>query len=171
MTLTVPVSDRDHDAGPDTAPITLVEYGDYECPHCGAAYPMVKELQRVLGDRLRFVFRNFPLTQIHPHAEHAAESAEAAGAQDRFWEMHDWLFEHQRHLADAQLVTRGRDARPRYRAVSARARRCRASGACARGLHERRAQRRQRDAHVFHQRTASRRFLGQRHPARRSRGG
>jgi protein-disulfide isomerase len=104
MTLTVPVSDRDHGAGPDTAPITLVEYGDYECPHCGAAYPMVKELQRVLGDRLRFVFRNFPLTQIHPHAEHAAESAEAAGAQDRFWEMHDWLFEHQRHLADPQLV-------------------------------------------------------------------
>ena len=104
MTLTVPVSGRDHGAGPDTAPITLVEYGDYECPHCGAAYPIVKELQRVLGDRLRFVFRNFPLTQIHPHAEHAAESAEAAGAQDRFWEMHDWLFEHQRHLADAQLV-------------------------------------------------------------------
>jgi protein-disulfide isomerase len=104
MTLTVPVSGRDHGAGPDAAPITLVEYGDYECPHCGAAYPMVKELQRVLGDRLRFVFRNFPLTQIHPHAEHAAESAEAAGAQDRFWEMHDWLFEHHRHLADPQLV-------------------------------------------------------------------
>lgn len=104
MKLTVPVGTRDHSAGSHTAPITLVEYGDYECPHCGAAYPIVKELQRVLGDRLRFVFRNFPLTQIHPHAEHAAESAEAAGAQGKFWEMHDWLFEHQRHLADAQLV-------------------------------------------------------------------
>ena len=104
MTLTLPVSDSDHSAGPDTAPITLVEYGDYECPHCGAAYPIVKELQRVLGNRLRFVFRNFPLTQIHPHAAHAAEAAEAAGAQGRYWEMHDWLFEHQRHLADSQLV-------------------------------------------------------------------
>ena len=104
MTLTLPVSDRDHSAGPSTAPITLVEYGDYECPHCGAAYPIIKELQRVLGDRLRFVFRNFPLTQIHPHAEHAAESAEAAGVQGRFWEMHEWLFEHQRHLTDSQLL-------------------------------------------------------------------
>jgi protein-disulfide isomerase len=104
MTLTVPVSARDHAAGPADAPITLVEYGDYECPHCGAAYPIVKEIQNRLGDRLRFVFRNFPLTQIHPHAAHAAEAAEAAAAQDRFWEMHDWLFEHQRHLGDQLLV-------------------------------------------------------------------
>jgi protein-disulfide isomerase len=104
MKLTVPVTDRDHAAGPETAPVTLVEYGDYECPHCGAAYPLVKQVQERLGERLRFVFRNFPLTQIHAHAEHAAESAEAAAAQGSFWEMHDWLFEHQRRLGDPELV-------------------------------------------------------------------
>ena len=102
--LTLPVSQRDHQQGPATAPVTLVEYGDYECPYCGEAYPIVKEIQRRLGDRLRFVFRNFPLTQSHPHAEHAAEAAEAAAGQGKFWQMHDTLFEHQRALDDAQLV-------------------------------------------------------------------
>jgi protein-disulfide isomerase len=102
--LTLPVSQRDHQQGPATAPVTLVEYGDYECPYCGEAYPIVKEIQRRLGDRLRFVFRNFPLTQSHPHAEHAAEAAEAAAVQGKFWQMHDTLFEHQRALDDAQLV-------------------------------------------------------------------
>jgi protein-disulfide isomerase len=102
--LAPPVSERDHIQGPGTAAVTLVEYGDYECPFCGQAYPIVKEIQRRLGDQLRFVFRNFPLTQSHPHAEHAAEAAEAAGAQDRFWEMHDYLFEHQRALDDAYLL-------------------------------------------------------------------
>src|SRR5882757_8585001 len=92
---------NDHIQGNERALVTLVEYGDYECPFCGQAYPIVKEIQRRLGDQLRFVFRNFPLTQSHPHAEHAAEAAEAAGAQDRFWEMHDYLFEHQRALDDA----------------------------------------------------------------------
>jgi protein-disulfide isomerase len=101
--LTLPVSDRDHSQGPSDAPVTLVEYGDYECPYCGAAYPIVKRVQERLGDRLRFVFRNFPLTTIHPHAEHAAEAAEAAGAQGRFWEMHDYLYEHQRALMDRKL--------------------------------------------------------------------
>jgi len=102
--LTLPVSQRDHRQGPETAPVTLVEYGDYECPYCGEAYPIVKEIQRRLGGRLRFVFRNFPLTQSHPHAEHAAEAAEAAAGQEKFWEMHDYLFEHQRALDDAHLV-------------------------------------------------------------------
>jgi protein-disulfide isomerase len=102
--LTLPVSDRDHVQGPSSAPVTLVEYGDYECPYCGAAYPIVKRLQEHLGDRLRFVFRNFPLTTVHPHAEHAAKAAEAAGAQGKFWEMHDYLFEHQRALMDRKLV-------------------------------------------------------------------
>ena len=102
--LTQPVSPRDHIQGPPTAPVTLVEYGDYECPYCGAAYPIVKEVQRRLGERLRFVFRNFPLTNAHPHAEHAAEAAEAAGAQDKFWEMHDELYEHQRALGLSHLV-------------------------------------------------------------------
>jgi protein-disulfide isomerase len=102
--LTVPVSQRDHQQGPATALVTLVEYGDYECPYCGEAYPIVKEIKLRLGDRLRFVFRNFPLTQSHPHAEHAAEAAEAAAAQGKFWEMHDSLFEHQQALDDAHLV-------------------------------------------------------------------
>ncbi len=102
--LTPSVRDDDHVQGPVTAPVTLVEYGDYECPYCGAAYPTVKEIQRRLGDRLRFVFRNFPITTAHPHAEHAAEAAEAAGVQGRFWEMHDHLFEHQRALMDRKLI-------------------------------------------------------------------
>jgi protein-disulfide isomerase len=102
--LTLPVGTRDHAQGPADAPVTLVEYGDYECPHCGRAYPIVKEVQRRLGSKLRFVFRNFPLGESHPHAEHAAEAAEAAGAQGRFWEMHDSLYEHQRALDDKHLA-------------------------------------------------------------------
>jgi len=98
-----PVGENDHVQGPATAPVTLLEYGDYECPYCGAAYPIVREVQRRLGDRLRFVFRNFPITTAHPHAEHAAEAAEAAGAQGKFWEMHDYLYEHQRALGDRNL--------------------------------------------------------------------
>ncbi len=102
--LVTPVSARDHIQGPATAAVTLLEYGDYECPFCGQAYPIVKEVQRQLGDALRFVFRNFPLSEMHPHAEHAAEVAEAAAAQGRFWEMHDYLYEHQRALDDAHLL-------------------------------------------------------------------
>jgi protein-disulfide isomerase len=101
--LTLPVGERDHVQGPATAPVTLVEYGDYECPYCGEAYPIVKVVQRRLGDRLRFVFRNFPLAELHPHAQQAAEAAEAAGAQGQFWPMHDVLFEHQRALDGAHL--------------------------------------------------------------------
>src|SRR5262245_21635746 len=101
--LTPPVGERDHAQGPADASVTLVEYGDFECPYCGQAYPIVKALQRRLGDRLRFVFRNFHLTNAHPHAEHAAEAAEAAGAQDRYWQMHDRLYEHQRALDDSHL--------------------------------------------------------------------
>ncbi|HEY8776939.1 MAG TPA: DsbA family protein [Gaiellaceae bacterium] len=102
--LTLPVSeDRDHILGSADAAVTLVEYGDYECPYCGAAYPIVKELQSQLGDGLRFVFRNFPITTSHPHAEQAAESAEAAAAQGRFWEMHDVLYENQARLRDPDL--------------------------------------------------------------------
>jgi protein-disulfide isomerase len=102
--LTVPVSeDRDHIQGPPDAPVTLVEYGDYQCPYCGAAYPIVKEAQSRMGDRLRFVFRNFPITTSHPNAEQAAEAAEAAGAQGRFWPMHDVLYENQKRLGDEDL--------------------------------------------------------------------
>ena len=102
--LTPPVSAADHRSGPDDAPITLVEYGDFECPACGAAYPNVEDVRRKLGARLGFVFRHFPLTQMHPHAMHAAEAAEAASAQGKFWQMHGMLFEHQDALEDADLV-------------------------------------------------------------------
>jgi protein-disulfide isomerase len=103
-TLNPPVSERDHVAGSEAAPVTLVEYGDYECPYCGMAYPIVKAAQRKLGDQLRFIFRNFPLREIHQHAQHAAEAAEAAAAQGKFWEMHDAIFEHQHALEDENLV-------------------------------------------------------------------
>ena len=98
------VGERDHIQGPPNAPATLVEYGDYECPYCGAAYPAIKAVQRRLGSQLRFVFRNFPLRQAHPHAAAAAEAAEAAGAQGRFWQMHDMLYENQGDLSDSALL-------------------------------------------------------------------
>jgi protein-disulfide isomerase len=102
--LRLPVGERDHVQGPATAPVTLVEYGDYECPYCRAAVPIVKELQELLGDQLRYVFRHFPLTGMHPHAQHAAEVAEAAAAQGKFSEMHADLFEHQEALQDDHLM-------------------------------------------------------------------
>lgn len=104
MPLQPPVGEDDHVLGPPDAPVTLVEYGDYECPHCGAAYPIVKSLLRDLGDRVRFVYRHFPLARSHPHAERAAEAAEAAAEQGEFWAMHARLFEHQDALADADLI-------------------------------------------------------------------
>jgi protein-disulfide isomerase len=93
--LKVPVTALDHIQGNAEAPITLVEYGDYECPHCGLAYPIVKGVQKHFGEKLRFVFRNFPLKEIHLNAEAAAETAEYAAAKERFWEMHDGIFENQ----------------------------------------------------------------------------
>ncbi len=102
--LAMPVSeDRDHIQGPSDATVTLVQYGDYECPYCGAAYPIIKEVQDRMGERLRFVFRNFPITTSHPHAEQAAEAAEAAASQGRFWQMHDLLYENQKRLRDQDL--------------------------------------------------------------------
>jgi protein-disulfide isomerase len=102
--LTVPVEGRDHIQGNIKASITLLEYGDYECPYCGEAYPIVKEIQERLGEKLCFAFRNFPLANSHPHAVHAAEAAEAAAAQGQFWEMHDMLFENQQALEDEDLA-------------------------------------------------------------------
>src|SRR5208282_2621778 len=104
-----PVGANDHTQGPADAPITVVEYGDYQCPYCGEAYPITKALQKRLGKKLRFVFRNFPLSEAHPHAEHAAEAAEAAAAQGRFWEMHDMLYEHQDALDDDALLSYATD--------------------------------------------------------------
>jgi protein-disulfide isomerase len=98
------VTERDHATGAETAPVTLLEYGNFECTHCGRAYPVIKELQKRLGgDNLRFVFRHFLAVQTHPHSLRAAEAAEAAGAQGKFWEMHDQLFTHQQALEDDDL--------------------------------------------------------------------
>jgi protein-disulfide isomerase len=102
--LAVPVSERDHIQGSPDASVTLVEYGDYECPHCGAVRPIVGELRRQLGDRLRFVFRNFPMPTVHRHAMRAAEAAETAAAQGKFWEMHDLIYDNQEHLEDPDLI-------------------------------------------------------------------
>ena len=104
IALTLPNPERDHISGSADGSIKLLEYGDYECPFCAEAQPIVKEVQRRLGDDLLFAFRNFPLTNIHPHSEHAAEAAEAAGAQGNFWGMHDVLFENQGALEDENLA-------------------------------------------------------------------
>jgi protein-disulfide isomerase len=101
------VSAHDHIAGSADAALVLVEYGDYQCPYCGQAFPIVREIQRRLKDQLCFVFRNFPLANAHPNAEVAAEAAEAAGAQGRFWEMHDVLYENQAALEPESLIEYG----------------------------------------------------------------
>lgn len=102
--LAIPVSEHDHLQGDPHGPLVLVEYADYECPYSGEADRIVKELQQELGDRLCFVFRNFPLSDKHDHAERAAEAAEAAAAQGCFWEMHDLLFENQDALGEQDLL-------------------------------------------------------------------
>jgi protein-disulfide isomerase len=103
--LSHPVGPNDHVQGPDNAPLTLVEYGDYQCSYCGEAYPILKAVKKRMGDELRFVFRNFPITEIHPYAFIAAEAAEAAAAQGKFWQMHDTLYEHQADLSAHALVS------------------------------------------------------------------
>jgi protein-disulfide isomerase len=102
--LSAPVSKRDHCQGSDTAGITLVQYGDYQCPDCQVAHLVVRLIQQQLGNQMRFVFRHFPQSDIHPEAYHAAEAAEAAASQNRFWDMHTHLFQHQSKLADSYLV-------------------------------------------------------------------
>jgi protein-disulfide isomerase len=101
--LTLPVSERDHIQGLMTAPVTLIEYGDYECPYCAQAYMITKEIQERLGSKLRFVFRNFPLTKVRPHAYQTALAAETAAAQNKFWEMYDYLFKHGQVLTEDTL--------------------------------------------------------------------
>jgi protein-disulfide isomerase len=104
MALRTPVSERDHLEGNPAAPIELVEYGDYQCPYCQKAYPLIKRLQRDFGDQLKLVFRNFPLAKIHPEAQRAAVASEAADRQGQFWQMHDHLFENHDNFSDARLV-------------------------------------------------------------------
>jgi protein-disulfide isomerase len=103
MSLRPPVSGKDNIQGNKNALIELVEYGDYECPHCGRAYPIIKKIQEKMGDRLKFVFRNFALTKIHHHAKLAAAATEAAAIQGKFWEMHDMIFEHQQWMSHYAL--------------------------------------------------------------------
>jgi protein-disulfide isomerase len=103
-TLTIAVSDDDHIQGDRAAKCSLVEYGDYQCPYCGQAYPVVKKLQKHFGKRLSFVFRNFPLSKMHQWAEPAAEVAEFAGTHGKFWEMHDLLYENQERLGNALFL-------------------------------------------------------------------
>src|SRR5256885_3088857 len=104
-----PVGPRDHSLGSADAPVTLVEYGDFECPFCGRSYPELKQVLRQLGGKVQFVFRHFPLSEEHPRAQHAAEVAEAAAAQGKFWEMHDLLYQRQAALADEDLVRYARE--------------------------------------------------------------
>jgi protein-disulfide isomerase len=106
--LTPAVSASDHHQGPTDGGLVLVEYGDFECPYCGQAYPEVKAVQHAMGAALCLVFRHFPLKSAHPHAERAAEFAEAAATIGRSWEMHDWLYEHQSSLEEASLVRAAR---------------------------------------------------------------
>jgi protein-disulfide isomerase len=102
--LKLAVNSKDHIQGDANAPIELVEYGDYQCPHCGRAYPIIKSIQQKMGSKLKFVFRNFPLAESHPNATNAAVSSEAAALQHKYWEMHDHLFEHQNRLDDVSLI-------------------------------------------------------------------
>jgi protein-disulfide isomerase len=109
--LRAPVSERDHIQGPSVAKVTLLEYGDYQCPYCGEAYGIVKKVQEKFGGDLRFVFRNFPLTEVHPYAEVGAEIAESAAAQGKFWEMHDYIYEHQQNLMKSDFFVDYADKR------------------------------------------------------------
>ena len=102
--LVLPVSERDHLLGSEKAAVTLVEYGDYECPYCGQAYPVVDQLLDMYRNVLRVAYRHFPLATVHPHAQQAAEAAEAAGAQGQFWEMHDLLYRNQAALDEESLL-------------------------------------------------------------------
>ncbi|NJN88278.1 MAG: DsbA family protein [Leptolyngbyaceae cyanobacterium SL_7_1] len=102
--LILPVGDCDHCQGSPTAKITLVQYGDYQCPFCRVAHDIIPSIQQQLGEHLQFVFRHFPQPQLHPEAYHAAEAAEAAASQNKFWDMHTHLLQHQSQLADSDLV-------------------------------------------------------------------
>jgi protein-disulfide isomerase len=110
ISLTRPVGDGDHVLGPQSAAATLIEYGDYECPYCRQLHPMIQEIVR-RTEGLRFVYRHFPISKVHPHAARAAEAAEAAGAQDRFWQMHDVLFEQGQPLDEERLARSARKAK------------------------------------------------------------
>ena len=154
--------ERDHVRGPDAAPVTLVEYGDYECPYCGRAEVVIRELLDSFGDDLRYVWRHLPLNDVHPHAQMAAEAAEAAGAQGRFWEMHDRLLANQDDLSPTDLANHagelGLDVERFWRRAAPRASTPRGWTATC----ERRRERRGRDADLLRQREAPQRRLRRR---------
>ena len=169
--LAVPVDpERDHVRGPAEAPVTLVEYGDFECPYCGRAEAIIRELLADFGD-VRYVWRNLPLSDVHPGADLAAEAAEAAAAQGEFWKMHDLLLEHQGKLKFRQLRGYADAARPRPRPLRRRAARERACAADRGRRRLRRPQRRHRHADLLHQRETPRGRLRHRHPLGRGAGG
>ena len=156
MKLQPRVNKADHLQGNLDAPIELVEYGDYQCPHCGRAYPIVKSIQRKMGNKLKFVFRNFPLAEMHPDATRAAVAAEIAASQGKFWEMHDRLFENQTALDDENLAQYAADLGLDARLIKRSCRR-RACCARARGFPKRSARWCKRYTHLFYQRCALRR--------------
>lgn len=104
MSLKPSVNTNDHAQGNNNADLVIVEYGDYQCPYCGAAYPILKELMREFGGQVKFVFRNFPLSEMHQYARPAAIAAEAANLQGKFWEMHDAIYENQQNLNENFLM-------------------------------------------------------------------
>jgi hypothetical protein len=161
--LSIAVHPEDHLQGDPAAPCTLVEYGDYQCPSCGQAYPMVKKLQRHFGERLALVFRNFPLTQIHPWAEPAAEVAEFAAEHGKFWQMHDQLFENQSHLSNALFLelAENLDLSPTELQAAVAGRTYRDQ--VRQEVFRRHPQRRQRHAHILHQRPTPQRTTRFRH--------
>jgi len=119
MTLSVAVGKSDHAQGPENAPVTLVEYGDYQCPYCADVHSMIQSIAKKMGTNLRFVFRHMPFIEMHPYAQYAAEAAEAAGAQGRFWEMHDALMNRQADLGSDLVHELARKLRldiPRFEA-------------------------------------------------------
>src|ERR1700751_4071808 len=157
--LKIHITAEDHARGPASAALTLVEYGDYECPYCGQAYPIVQEVQKQFGKRLRFVFRNFPLSEMHPHAEAAAEVAECAGAQGKFWEMHDKLFRKSGPLGRSTLFRSRRKAQAIEHCIASGVRAGNVRSPCPCRLQGRCPKWSERNADVLHQRASSRWFL------------
>ena len=169
--LTQPVGPADHVLGSADAPVTLLEYGDYECQHCARAYHVVIEVLHRFGDRMRYAYRHFPLTHVHPHALAAAEAAEAAAAQGRFWPMHGILFERQNALEDEDLISYAQALGLDVRRFIDDSPLGTTTTEGDRRLPLGRAQRRLRDADLLHQLRALRPRVGRRYAVHRTRRG
>ena len=156
-------AERDHIRGPDDAPVTLVEYGDYECPYCGQAEVVDARAAGAFGDDLRYVWRHFPLNDVHPHAQMAAEAAEAAAAQGSFWEMHDLLLDHQDELSPTDLDRYAEDSASTSSASGTTLRTARHAARVTDDVAERGRERRRRHADLLRQRPPPQRRLRHRH--------